>query len=377
MLYTVGVIISLFLCVILLTKKDKSQADKILALWLLISGVHLFMFNLYITKQYRQFPYLLGFDLPMPLLHGSFIFLYVTALTQKERLKAKMALHFVPYFVGLCTLHPFFILPYHDKINTYDNKGAGFEVLLIILFVAIIISGIGYTLVSLQKLYRHKKNITNLFSNTEKINLSWLRYLILGSGIIWLLVIFGTDEVIFGAIVVYVFFIGFFGIKQVGIFTNPTKFVRDKPIIQSIQNNIEERISTSKKNKYEKSNLSYSQADAIYENLTQIMQEEKPFLNPYLGLNDLAEKLQVHPNTLSQIINTKEQRNFFDYINRHRIEQFKHEISRPDNQKFTILSIAYDCGFNSKTTFNRNFKKVTGLSPTQYLKQVKSHLGSS
>ena len=98
------------------------------------------------------------------------------------------------------------------------------------------------------------------------------------------------------------------------------------------------------------------------------MQKEKLYKNSELTLADLSQKLNVHPNVLSQVINSAEQKNFYDYVNHLRVEEFKTIILLPENQKFTLLSIAFECGFNSKTAFNRNFKKATGFSPSEYLK---------
>jgi AraC-like DNA-binding protein len=88
----------------------------------------------------------------------------------------------------------------------------------------------------------------------------------------------------------------------------------------------------------------------------------------------LAQSLNVHPNNLSQVINTFEGKTFFDYVNQKRIEEFKRIVSLPENQKFTLLALAHDCGFNSKTSFNRNFKNCTGLSPSEYLREAKIEL---
>jgi AraC-like DNA-binding protein len=98
------------------------------------------------------------------------------------------------------------------------------------------------------------------------------------------------------------------------------------------------------------------------------MQKEKLFKNPEITLAELAKTMKVHPNTLSQVINAIEEKNFYDYINIQRIEAFKEISILPENQNFTLLSLAFECGFNSKTAFNRNFKKVTNISPTEYLK---------
>jgi AraC-like DNA-binding protein len=74
----------------------------------------------------------------------------------------------------------------------------------------------------------------------------------------------------------------------------------------------------------------------------------------------------VYTRTISQIINQKENKNFYDFVNTYRFEEFKRLISLQKNQQYTLLSLAYDCGFSSKSSFNRYFKKATGQTPSEY-----------
>lgn len=366
MLYLTGIIITFFLVIILTSKKNKSEADKILALWLFFTGFHLILFYLHFNNESVKFPFLLGFEIPMPLVQGPFLYLYTSALTNQNQNKKYSLLHFIPFIIAILLLIPFFGLSSDEKIDIYKNEGKGYEQLLLVVYITVIISGILYALLSLQKLSKHRKNITEQFSFTEKINLRWLSYLILGSGIIWVVVIFCDDQYVFSTVVLYLFFIGYFGIKQVGIFTN-------KPISEKNETEVSalETISTeqqSEKIKYEKSGLGSTELLAIHKNLTDLMENEKLYKNAELTLAELSQKLNVHPNILSQVINSAEQKNFYDYINHQRVEEFKRTVILPENQKFTLLSLAFECGFNSKTAFNRNFRKVTGLSPSEYLK---------
>jgi AraC-like DNA-binding protein len=126
--------------------------------------------------------------------------------------------------------------------------------------------------------------------------------------------------------------------------------------------------------KYERSVLTQQQLDHIHTELKGVMSTEKLFLTPELTLSMVADRLDVHPNTLSEVINRVEQKSFFDYINTMRIDEFKARVAKPENQNYTLLSIAHDCGFNSKTSFNRNFKNSTGKSPSEYLKEVDINL---
>lgn len=103
--------------------------------------------------------------------------------------------------------------------------------------------------------------------------------------------------------------------------------------------------------------------------LFDFMTEKKLYLNPDLKLHDLAIQLEVAPHLLSEKINQELNMNFYDFVNHFRIEEFKHRALAPENSHLTLLALAYDVGFNSKASFNRIFKKNTGLTPSQFLKQ--------
>lgn len=380
MIYLVGISITFFLVFILTSKKNKSKADIILTLWLSFVMLNLLFYYIHATGKYVTFPYFLGLEIPMPLLYGPFLFLYTVALTDQEHNKKINPLHFIPFVLALLSTLPFHALSFPQKIKVYQDGGRAYELLSLIIFIAILISGFLYTFISLQKLKKHRKTIAEQFSYTEKINLKWLSYLILGSSIIWLVAIFRHDNYVFSAVVLYVFFIGYFGIKQVGIFTmakpqmpveiSENLSIEESKIINDTlfdENKIEVQ---SGKIKYEKSKISSDEVSAIQKKLIVLMQTEKTYTDPELSLSDLAQKINVHPNTLSQIINSVEQKSFYEYINDLRVEEFKKLIAVPENQKFTLLSLAFESGYNSKTAFNRNFKKNTGHSPSNYLKQM-------
>ena len=97
--------------------------------------------------------------------------------------------------------------------------------------------------------------------------------------------------------------------------------------------------------------------------------ENKPYVNPNLSLRDLAKQIDMHPNHLSWILNNSIGLNFNEFINQYRIEAFKTNAKAQENENITIEGLAYESGFNSKTVFNTYFKKITGLTPRQFLKQ--------
>ncbi len=369
MIYIIGIGITFFLSFILLTKKEKSIADNILFVWLSVILIHLILFAIISSQEFISFPYLLGLEIPIPLLHGPFLLLYTTSLTNGNTRTSNKFLHFIPFTLALISIIPFLLLSSEDKIMIYRNEGEAYSIQTNVIFVGILLSGITYIILSLHSLVKHKRMIKDNYSYNEKINLQWLFRLIIGLSCIWIIVLLADDKYIFSSVVLYVIFIGYYGIKQVGVFTNQLP-----PLISLALETTELSDIPSEKSKYEKSLLTDSQLEVIHGELQLLMKERELYLRPELTLTMVSHELDVHPNTLSQVINKLEKKNFFDYINTLRVEEFKDQAVKPENHKYTLLSLAYECGFNSKTSFNRNFKNITGKSPTEYLKEIQISL---
>lgn len=118
--------------------------------------------------------------------------------------------------------------------------------------------------------------------------------------------------------------------------------------------------------KYEGSNLGQAEHDSIRTRLETLMQETRPYLESDLSIDELASQISCTPKHLSQVINEVYQSNFFDFINRHRIEEAKSKMKNSTDEKLTILEVLYASGFNSKSSFNTAFKKFTNQTPTEY-----------
>ena len=373
MFYLGGVGLSFFLAILLLSKSKKTVADKILTGWLFLITIHLLSFY---SRKMELYPQTLGIEIPLPLVHGPFLYLYTLALTNRIKSFRISALHFIPFIAVYIYLSPFFALPLEQKIYVYKNEGVGYETFGLIKTVANIISGVLYVILSSIVLRKHRISIADQFSYTEKINLQWLQYLIYWIAVIWIFVIFRNDDWVFGAAVLFILFIGFFGIKQVGVF-HSQEFTSSKKNAEVTgnakeENDIDESHSdaTQEKRKYQKSGLSSESSETLHRQLNQIMSGEKLYCESELSLSELATRLNTQPNYLSQVINEREGKNFYDYINSQRIEEFKRLAVSPDNRKYTLLALAEQCGFNSKSSFNRYFKKVTGQSPSEFMTAV-------
>lgn len=103
--------------------------------------------------------------------------------------------------------------------------------------------------------------------------------------------------------------------------------------------------------------------------LENIMHDEKAFLEPELALSDLAQRLGTNGSVLSTVVNTSFGKNFNDFVNEYRVEAVKKMLKDPSNSHYSLLGIGLECGFNSKSTFNRAFKKTTGLAPGDFARE--------
>ncbi len=364
-LYLSGIIISVFLAFVLYTKSEKAVTDYILASWILSSGLTILPMYLLEKDIAVQYPALFLAFLPLPMLQGVFLYLYTRYQTIPISFQKKDLLHFIPIGITYILFIRFFLLSYEEKAAVIQSQGEDYPVENSIRIIFIYLSGIIYIPLAFVKLLRFRKNLSHKFSNTDKIQFQWLLYLILSLSAIWIIVLFHQEDwLIYSSTSLFIFWIGYFGINQVKVFNQKTIEQSDIST-QQIQEYKEE--NKKEQDKYAKSSLDDVTAKTLHTKLLALLQTEKIYKNPELTLTELAQLLQTSPNHLSQVINSIENKSFYDLINEYRIKEFLQLVAHPENKKYTLLTLAYDCGFNSKASFNRNFKKHIGKTPTEYL----------
>jgi len=124
--------------------------------------------------------------------------------------------------------------------------------------------------------------------------------------------------------------------------------------------------------KYKKTGLSAALSLEMKAKLLKIMQNEKPYLNNELRLDDLSRLMNLSRNHTSQIINEHFNLSFFDFINRYRITDAKNLLMNVEKNGLTVTQIAYDVGFNNRASFYKAFKKFAELSPTKYIEHTRA-----
>jgi len=369
-----GIFLSFFIVVLLLTKKQKALTDKILALWIAVIGLHLLGYYLNQLGYWEKYPHLIGVTAPVPLFHGPMLFLYcLYAFRGDQKFRLRDYLHFVPTAAAYLYMMNFFLFYSPEEKRMVDRGEINdFRVFSIVLLVAILISGLGYSILSYRLTIKHKHRIDRHFSYREGISLRWLRYCILAIGLVFLSAIivyllrdlvgipfrFNPEYIIYTILIVFIFYIGYFGIKHENIFIHTPAL----PTAGDAGTEVAEEGE-----KYKHSGVDNDLAKELYEKLVRIMEQEKPYLEPRLSLTELAQRMGISPNHLSQVINQKAKVNFHDFVNRYRVEEFLHMA--PEKTHYSLLALALESGFNSKSSFNTIFKKQKGLSPSEYLSQ--------
>jgi AraC-like DNA-binding protein len=110
---------------------------------------------------------------------------------------------------------------------------------------------------------------------------------------------------------------------------------------------------------------------AIAIDLQFLMQKEQLYLEPTLRLKAVAERLSCAPQKLSAALNGVLKKNFYDFVNEYRVQEVQRKLADPVYDQWTLTAVAYECGFNSKSTFNNIFKKITGTTPKEYKNSAK------
>lgn len=350
--------------VILSYPKGKIISNKILAWFMFANAVLIGNFVLFRLRilELADLPFIYYPGYATYLLLGPLLYLYTKSLCyQNFTFKKTDLLHFLPYVL----ISVFLIVHYYIRtagitgepiaparsLTLYDRIVDD-----VIFHIQILI----YMVLTIRVILIYRRQIKELYSSIEHINLSWLLFLLIGFILMWLMDV--------GNFVVLSFMNNSArDVRNVLLFLSLTiNFIFATVIVYrglkypELFSGIEER------QKYARSKLTRIESEQYIKNLTDFMKTKKPYLEPSIGLNDLADKLSISPRYLSQAINDLLNQNFFDLINHYRIEEAKRLFSNPAHRRKTILEILYEVGFNSKSVFNNAFKKHTGMTPTEY-----------
>ncbi|MEA1875429.1 MAG: helix-turn-helix domain-containing protein [Bacteroidota bacterium] len=366
----IGATQSVFAGLIIAIKRPQLIADRFLSAWLFIVGIEMALALLNV-RWLHMVPYQLPF-LVAPMLYGPLLWGYVRGLIlEKPGFKRIEILHFAPFFLLLGIA--FF---FRDPVKMLEPEPFSQEypswfarsVYDILIFSSIT----AYSILVFIALTKHRRRIREHFSFTSgKITLVWLLFFsitvyvsfcltYLGKGISWLVVDLTFDPKIF----IYIgltlisFAFSFYGYRQASIFHYPN----------SAKNPVSSSGQTAQ---YLKSGLNQAELQKLAKSISEAMDNKQLYLNPEITLSEVSQQLHIPKHHLTQALNGVLHKNFYQFINEYRVKAVISRLEKQDIQRFTLLAIAFDSGFNSKSTFNSVFKRITGQTPSAYLKKVK------
>lgn len=369
--YLLGAVNAIFFSILIFKKAQRTTADKILGIWLIVLSLQLIIPFIFLIENNAYFN-IAGYEIIFLGFHPILLYDYIISLTgRKRKIKNKIVLY-LPAIISAIIVIWALSIPLEMKIKIYH----GDLKLPIKIWVAFLSSFSCFEIfifLSFKELRKHIKKILNIYSFRDNVDLYWLWKLVVSFAIIYTIVmtifmynffmgksLLLVDFIMYGFMSVFIFFMGYWGWQQGNIFnSNGINEIELLPEITSVE----------RKKKYLKEELSEEGVK-----LNQFMESQKPYLNQNLSLHDLANETLIQPHQLSKLIHREFGINFFEFINRYRVEYFKNTVNSIQFKKYTLLAIAFECGFNSKASFNRIFKEYTGITPAEFRLKNKSQL---
>jgi AraC-like DNA-binding protein len=356
-----------FLTILIFHKYSDLYANRFLGGIMLMMSIILIHLVLDELDVYTSIPLLKYLIETLPLLIGPMHYLYARALMQNEKYSLKVLWpHALPALIYL-VYRIFFLL---FSSGAYMDGES--DPVYIVYNWMINIQALIYMLVVLRMINSYTHSLKDMFAALENVKLTWLRNisLLMTS----LLIIFLMENVLFlihinfshffnltsTIMAVSVYALGYMGVSRSEVFLSQEIAT---PISQ-----LPQMETATKSAAYEKSGLSEEKAKEYKKQLIAVMDNEKLFRDSNLTLSKVAEKLSISTHNLSEVINKQIKMNFFDFVNAYRVQQVKKDLLDKEKENLTLIAIAFDAGFNSKSSFNAIFKKHTGKTPSEFRK---------
>jgi AraC-like DNA-binding protein len=390
-----GVVHAVFIVILLISRKRKPIHEKILIGWFIFLALPL-LSRIFEPDMLDISIHFIQLHLMYPITFGPFLWLYIKSLTTgTNRLDRREFYHFLPFI--LITLYQVF---FDKTFNALERMEVDYVSLFDYVIVTInIVSMTYYSVISIKRLKKHGKEVLNHFSAlSSQVTLKWLYWITAGFVFTYIISsiasLFSLSTFLLSpsyTLTLFVFVLSFFSIKQTSIFNEMnieslvnTKETHEKQEAREKSQQMQQKVNASieiekpsscsvqsdlnNKIKYERSGLTADRSSMYLKKLEEYMQSDKPHLDANLTIEKLSKQISIPRHYLTQIISEQLNKNFYLFVNEYRINTVKQYIDDAENHQLSLLEIAYMSGFNSKSTFNVAFKKLTEMTPSQYKK---------
>ncbi|MFZ6051393.1 helix-turn-helix domain-containing protein [Halocola ammonii] len=341
---------------------------------------YLLYYYSFLYKSYFLAGISVAFGNGLGFLIGPLLYFYVKSLVVPKKYVAKpLLLHLSPWFINtLLISFPVAInIWFGDPFQTIHDWYAGVADYYIIVENTFML---GYAFFTLRLISRLKKLFKSSYSSLDEKNLEWCHHLIIGlSAIVMIDILYSVYELNFtplawniGNLTAFSFvglfsYLGYKGMLQSQIlipeFLLKSETTNDSPLIPTEKDEEVKQIS-------QLATFSDSEIETLKKRVVQTFEVDQLYLDENLKLQDLADRVELSSRQLSELLNQHLNITFYDLVNDYRVEAVKEKLHSGEAQNLTLLAIAYDSGFKSKTSFNRVFKAKTNYSPSQYKRQV-------
>lgn len=362
LLLTGAIFHGLWLTALLFSRRNRpARGSLLLATALFCISFYLLGYWLFLSGFIRQVPQLFGVSYPFLYLVGPFFFFFLRfSLHPDFKIRPKHAWHLLPFAVILLRYFPFMQRSTAEKKAIIDKI---FHNEIIYTWGDMVLnnSAFFFTMVYAFAAYLEARQTENFQrEHTNRQNARWLKYfsliflclLLTDTAIKLGFYAFSLDAVTLEFLLVTLFAVA---LHVLGYYALSTS--RGIPRVKSI----------SSEKKYRHSPLGPEQLAHYAGRLVDIMLKEQPYLNPGLKLAELAALLNIPSAYLSQVLNDQMNTTFYDFVNKYRVEAVMGKLQKKEYEHYSLLGIGLDSGFANKTTFNRTFKKFTGLTPSEFL----------
>jgi len=349
-------------CAVLLwfARKINRSANRFLAVALVIAALWIARILAIDIRLETYIPYWSRLPMRFSLAFGPLIFFYVLRLTLPQyKFRIKDLLHFIPVLLELGIQ----LLEVKESIRmgatTYETLI--FRQLNPALHLMAFISIIIYLYLSHRLIENFYRRIQFNQGDRYRYEMRWLHHLLAGFGLLWLFwVLFTATDYFYyhHELGIHAYYPLYLLLMILTIRTASIAFLRPEVSLPAVAPAF---LKTAPPQELKDKGIW----------LKKVLKANLYYLDPELNLRSLAEKLSLHPNELSRIINTVLKKSFSDFINEYRVVEVSRKMQDPAYDHLTLLGIAFESGFNSKTTFNRTFKQMTGKSPVAYKSELK------
>jgi AraC-like DNA-binding protein len=357
--YIAGAVQAAVLAVALWRRQANRAANRLLAVWVALSGLDLAVkamyWHLFSPEWFRAYRFVALF----PYLYGSLFFLYVRALTTGKGFRPRDTIHLLGFGVMLALNVPVLAMSPMQLQELSMRWLAGERSIGLWFDLPLFAYSLSYVAAALCLVHRYRQRLRQRRSDADRVSLRWIEAMALCQIVIWCIAL--VQELVyvpvvnygllFGGVTVWIYMVGWFSLNQPPL--------TDEPAVEGQSGDAPAPVAVE---------FDDARFPAVETRLAHLMEGDAAlYREPALTIAQVAKRSGYPEYLVSAVINRRLGGSFWDYINRLRVEAVRERLADAGDTR-TILDIAYDCGFTSKSTFNTAFKRQVGDTPSGYRK---------